>query len=62
MASYPSYDQLAAALPVDIMPGPNDPANFSLPQQVKETFYHWNLHEFFAPIFPINDLYLLEFY
>lgn len=25
--------QLAAAMPVDIMPGPNDPANFSLPQQ-----------------------------
>lgn len=25
--------QLAAAVPVDIMPGPNDPANFSLPQQ-----------------------------
>jgi DNA polymerase delta subunit 2 len=26
--------QLAAAMPVDIMPGPNDPANYSLPQQV----------------------------
>ncbi|XP_020260121.1 DNA polymerase delta small subunit [Asparagus officinalis] len=25
--------QLAAAMPVDIMPGSNDPANFSLPQQ-----------------------------
>ncbi|KAH9565765.1 hypothetical protein CY35_04G094700 [Sphagnum magellanicum] len=25
--------QLAAAMPVDIMPGPNDPANYSLPQQ-----------------------------
>ncbi|KAK9156622.1 hypothetical protein Scep_003196 [Stephania cephalantha] len=25
--------QLAAAVPLDIMPGPNDPANFSLPQQ-----------------------------
>ena len=36
MASYPSYDQLAAAVPVDIMPGPNDPANFSLPQQVTQ--------------------------
>ncbi|CAL9069692.1 DNA polymerase delta small subunit isoform X2 [Musa acuminata AAA Group] len=26
-------NQLAAAMPVDIMPGPSDPANFSLPQQ-----------------------------
>jgi DNA polymerase II small subunit/DNA polymerase delta subunit B len=26
--------QIAAAMPVDIMPGVNDPANFSLPQQV----------------------------
>ncbi|XP_042384546.1 DNA polymerase delta small subunit-like isoform X4 [Zingiber officinale] len=26
-------NQLVAAMPVDIMPGPNDPANFSLPQQ-----------------------------
>ncbi|WOK95852.1 DNA polymerase delta small subunit isoform X1 [Canna indica] len=26
-------NQLAAAMPVDMMPGPNDPANFSLPQQ-----------------------------
>ncbi|XP_074586461.1 DNA polymerase delta small subunit isoform X2 [Curcuma longa] len=26
-------NQLAAAMPVDIMPGPNDPANFALPQQ-----------------------------
>lgn len=25
--------QIAAGLPLDIMPGPNDPANFSLPQQ-----------------------------
>ncbi|XP_062167164.1 DNA polymerase delta small subunit [Alnus glutinosa] len=25
--------QIAASLPLDIMPGPNDPANFSLPQQ-----------------------------
>ncbi|KAK9170522.1 hypothetical protein Syun_002662 [Stephania yunnanensis] len=25
--------QLAAAVPLDIIPGPNDPANFSLPQQ-----------------------------
>jgi hypothetical protein len=25
--------ELAAALPVDIMPGPDDPANVSLPQQ-----------------------------
>ncbi|KAL3533941.1 hypothetical protein ACH5RR_007462 [Cinchona calisaya] len=25
--------QIAAGVPVDIMPGPNDPANFSLPQQ-----------------------------
>ncbi|XP_027068354.1 DNA polymerase delta small subunit isoform X1 [Coffea arabica] len=25
--------QIAAGIPVDIMPGPNDPANFSLPQQ-----------------------------
>lgn len=25
--------QMAAAVPLDIMPGPNDPANFSLPQQ-----------------------------
>ncbi|ERN17104.1 hypothetical protein AMTR_s00044p00103310 [Amborella trichopoda] len=25
--------QLAAAMPVDIMPGPHDPANYSLPQQ-----------------------------
>ncbi|KAJ4979957.1 hypothetical protein NE237_010737 [Protea cynaroides] len=25
--------QLAVAVPLDIMPGPNDPANFSLPQQ-----------------------------
>eukprot|EP00253_Pinus_taeda_P027511 PITA_27511 len=25
--------QIAAAMPFDIMPGPNDPANFSLPQQ-----------------------------
>lgn len=29
--------QLAAAVPVDIMPGPNDPANFSLPQQPLHT-------------------------
>ncbi|XP_038975812.1 DNA polymerase delta small subunit isoform X1 [Phoenix dactylifera] len=28
-----SLIQLAAAMPVDIMPGPSDPANFSLPQQ-----------------------------
>ncbi|XP_058098226.1 DNA polymerase delta small subunit isoform X2 [Magnolia sinica] len=28
-----SLIQLAAAMPVDIMPGPCDPANFSLPQQ-----------------------------
>eukprot|EP00252_Welwitschia_mirabilis_P002633 TRINITY_DN12578_c0_g1_i1.p1 TRINITY_DN12578_c0_g1~~TRINITY_DN12578_c0_g1_i1.p1 ORF type:complete len:181 (+),score=45.59 TRINITY_DN12578_c0_g1_i1:26-544(+) len=28
-----SLTQLVAAMPVDIMPGPNDPANFSLPQQ-----------------------------
>uniref|UniRef100_A0A9I9EAC7 DNA polymerase delta small subunit n=1 Tax=Cucumis melo TaxID=3656 RepID=A0A9I9EAC7_CUCME len=28
-------NQLAAGLPVDIMPGSSDPANFSLPQQVK---------------------------
>ncbi|XP_027352479.1 DNA polymerase delta small subunit isoform X4 [Abrus precatorius] len=26
-------NQIAAGLPLDIMPGPNDPANFSLPQQ-----------------------------
>lgn len=26
--------QIAAGIPVDIMPGTNDPANFSLPQQV----------------------------
>lgn len=26
--------QIAAGLPLDIMPGPDDPANFSLPQQV----------------------------
>lgn len=26
--------QIAAGLPLDIMPGPCDPANFSLPQQV----------------------------
>ncbi|XP_047334811.1 DNA polymerase delta small subunit [Impatiens glandulifera] len=25
--------QIAAGVPIDIMPGPNDPANFSLPQQ-----------------------------
>jgi hypothetical protein len=25
--------ELAAALPVDVMPGPDDPANVSLPQQ-----------------------------
>ncbi|KDO70923.1 hypothetical protein CISIN_1g0136322mg, partial [Citrus sinensis] len=25
--------QIAAGVPLDIMPGPNDPANFSLPQQ-----------------------------
>lgn len=28
-----SLVQLASALPVDIMPGPSDPANFALPQQ-----------------------------
>eukprot|EP00249_Psilotum_nudum_P018489 c26833_g1_i1 orf=318-1646(-) len=28
-----SLTQLVSAMPVDIMPGPNDPANFSLPQQ-----------------------------
>lgn len=28
------YIQIAAGLPLDIMPGPSDPANFSLPQQV----------------------------
>lgn len=26
--------QIAAGIPVDIMPGYNDPANFALPQQV----------------------------
>jgi DNA polymerase delta subunit 2 len=30
----PCLLQLVASLPVDIMPGCNDPANFSLPQQV----------------------------
>ena len=25
--------QLAAAMPVDVMPGPSDPTNHSLPQQ-----------------------------
>ncbi|KAI5056668.1 hypothetical protein GOP47_0028486 [Adiantum capillus-veneris] len=29
--------QLAAAIPVDVMPGSNDPANFSLPQQPLHT-------------------------
>lgn len=32
--------QLAAAMPVDIMPGPSDPANFSLPQQVYLLFHY----------------------
>ena len=27
--------QLAAAVPVDVMPGSNDPSNFTLPQQVR---------------------------
>lgn len=55
--------QLAAALPVDIMPGSNDPANFSLPQQplhrclfpgayVYNTFFSCtNPHEF-----ELNDI------
>jgi hypothetical protein len=30
--------QLAAAMPVDVMPGPNDPANYALPQQVNTRF------------------------
>ncbi|XP_060669049.1 DNA polymerase delta small subunit isoform X3 [Ziziphus jujuba] len=30
--------QIAAGLPVDIMPGPNDPANFCLPQQPLNRF------------------------
>ncbi|KAG4927953.1 hypothetical protein JHK85_054439 [Glycine max] len=30
--------QIAAGLPLDIMPGPSDPANFSLPQQVNRLF------------------------
>ena len=28
------YVKIAASVPMDIMPGPNDPANFALPQQV----------------------------
>lgn len=35
--------QIAAGMPVDIMPGPDDPANFNLPQQV----FLYILHQFF---------------
>ena len=31
--------QVASSMPIDIMPGPNDPCNVSLPQQVREILF-----------------------
>lgn len=33
--------ELAAALPVDVMPGPEDPANVALPQQPMHRWVGW---------------------
>ena len=33
--TYYTCVKIAAGVPIDIMPGPSDPANFSLPQQVR---------------------------
>lgn len=31
--------QIAASIPLDIMPGPNDPSNFAMPQQVLTSLF-----------------------